>query len=98
MDELTKNKRGGFRPGSGRKPKPVEAAEFSILLETFDAEAERACIQAMIMAVKIDRSVAAFNSLMDRKHGRVTEKTESHHTIDVTRLSDDELERLAKGS
>ena len=72
-----------------------------MLLELFDAEAERRVVQAMIdRAVSRINDSAAVNAatwLWDRKYGKVTEKTESHHTIDVTRLSDEELERIAKG-
>lgn len=97
---ITKSNRGGKRQGAGRPAKIVESAQTSILLELFDSEAERAVVENMIAIAssRLDRqAVTAATWLWDRRYGRVTEKTESHHTIDVTRLSDDELERLAKG-
>jgi hypothetical protein len=102
MSEIVKkDNRGGKRPGAGRPHKVVEEAQTSILHELFDAEAERQVVEAMIKraiwSASDSASVSAATWLWDRRYGKVTEKTESHHTIDVTRLSDDELERLAKG-
>jgi hypothetical protein len=97
---VIKATRGGKRSGAGRPSKVVESAQTSILLELFDSAAEKAVVGNMIaIASGGDRqAVTAATWLWDRVYGKVTEKTESHHTIDVTRLSDDELERLAKGS
>jgi hypothetical protein len=97
---VIKANHGGKRPGAGRPPKPVEQAQTSILLELFDSEAEKAVVSNMIaIASGSDRqAVTAATWLWDRVYGPVKQKTESHHTIDVTRLSDDELERLVKGS
>jgi hypothetical protein len=103
MSEIVKkDNRGGKRIGAGRPHKAVEDATQSILLELFDERAERQIVEAMIKravwSASDSASVSAATWLWDRKYGKVTEKTESHHTIDVTRLSDDELERLVKGS
>ncbi len=100
MSEIVKKQNGGARPGAGRPRKIVEDAKTSVLLELFDAEAETRVVLNMIaIASDRDRSaVAAATWLWDRVYGPVKTKTESHHTIDVTRLSDDELERLVKGS
>jgi hypothetical protein len=98
---VIKATRGGKRPGAGRPAKVVESAQTSILLELFDSEAEKAIVANMIAIAssRLDRqSVTAATWLWDRVYGTVKTKTESHHTIDVTRLSDDELERLVKGS
>ncbi|HYE76337.1 MAG TPA: hypothetical protein VEF04_23535 [Blastocatellia bacterium] len=99
--EIVKKGSGGARRGAGRPRKIVEEMAHSVLLELFDAEAERKVIRAMIdraqSRIADGPAVQAATWLWDRKYGKVTEKTESHHTIDVTRLSDDELERLAKG-
>lgn len=96
---VVKSTKGGKRSNAGRAPKIVEAAQSSILLELFDSEAERAVVANMIAIASAPdkQAVTAATWLWDRVYGRVTEKTESHHTIDVTRLSDDELERLVKG-
>ncbi len=96
---ITKSNHGGKRPGAGRPHKVVESAQTSILLELFDSAAERDVVMNMIaIASGSDRqAVTAATWLWDRVYGPVKQKTESHHTIDVTRLSDDELERLVKG-
>jgi hypothetical protein len=95
-----------FQPGQsgnplGRPRKIVEDAQRSVLLELFDEQAERDIIAAMIARAKSrlneGAAVQAATWLWDRVYGPVKQKTESHHTIDVTRLSDDELERLVKG-
>jgi hypothetical protein len=101
MSEIVKGTRGGARPGAGRPKKIIEDAKTSVLLELFDEKAERLVVEAMIKraiwSASDSASVSAATWLWDRRYGKITEKTESHHTIDVTRLSDDELERLAKG-
>ena len=100
MSEIVKKINGGARPGAGRKRKIVEDATQSLLLELFDRDAESRIVLNMI-AIASDRDKSAVQAatwLWDRVYGKVTEKTESHHTIDVSRLSDDELERLVKGS
>lgn len=101
MSEIVKKQRGGARPGAGRPHKIVEQAQTSVLLELFDEQAEREVVEAMIARAKWSASdsasVSAATWLWDRKYGPIKTKTESHHTIDVTRLSDDELERLVKG-
>ncbi len=102
MSEIIKKQNGGARPGAGRPRKIVEEMAQSVLLELFDERAERQIVEAMIKravwSASDSASVSAATWLWDRKYGKITEKTESHHTIDVTRLSDDELERLVKGS
>lgn len=94
----TKKPRGGSRAGAGRPKKIVEEASHSVLLELFDAEAEREVISAMIARAKWSASdsasVSAATWLWDRKYGKITEKTESHVSIDVTQMTDEELERL----
>lgn len=101
MEELVK-KRGGARPGSGRKPKPVENATHSVLLELFNEQAERDIVAAMISravwSASDSASVNAATWLWDRKYGKVTDKTETKLSVDVTQLSDDELERLVNPS
>ena len=101
MSEIVKKVNGGARPGAGRKRKIVEDASQSVLLELFDREAESQIVNNMIAIAssRLERqAVQAATWLWDRRYGKITEKTESHHTIDVTRLSDDELERLVRGS
>jgi hypothetical protein len=99
MSEIVKKVNGGARPGAGRPKKIVEDAKTSVLLELFDKDAETRIVNNMI-AIASDRDKAAVQAatwLWDRVYGPIKTKTESHHTIDVTRLSDDELERLATG-
>lgn len=62
----------------GRPPKVVEDATQSILLTVFDAEAERAVIEAQIDIAKTRGmgSTAAATWLWDRKYGKVKEQVE----------------------
>lgn len=70
---------GGKRPGSGRPRKVVEAAEQSVLLELFNADAERDVVANMIALASMPskQAVSAAAWLWDRKYGKVTEKVES---------------------
>lgn len=74
--------RGGARPGSGRKPKPIEDRERSILLELYDAAAEREVISNIISIAKGKSAgpgmspITAANWLDERKHGKLVERVE----------------------
>lgn len=77
---------GRFQPGNpggpGRPKKIVEDAQHSILLELFDADAERAIVANMITNAKRKGSLAAPSAisaatwLWDRKYGKVKEQLE----------------------
>lgn len=79
MSDGRKNN-GGRRPGAGRKPKPVEDAQHSVLLALFDAEAERRVVAAQIAKAETGDTPAA-TWLWDRKYGRVKDQVEA--TADV---------------
>lgn len=96
-----------FQPGKsgnplGRPRKVVEEAKRSVLLELFNEDAERRIIQAMIdraiSRINDSAAVSAATWLWDRKYGKVTEKNETHLSVDVTQLSDEELERIVNPS
>lgn len=75
--------KGGKRPGAGRKKRIVEDASQSVLFALFDEKAEREATQRMIQIAKTgeDRTaIAAYNSLMDRKYGKATEKVKQDTT------------------
>lgn len=88
-------KRGGRRPGSGRKPKPIEDAQHSVLLEAFDAEAERAVVLNMIEIAKSQNPapgcspVAAATWLWDRKYGKPKDRVEASGGITIKVVYDD---------
>lgn len=71
-----------FQPGQsgnprGRPPKPVEDAKHSVLLELFDADAERAVIKNMLAKAKSRRDPAAVSAatwLWERKYGKVPDQ------------------------
>lgn len=73
---------GGARPGAGRKPKPIEDAQQSILFELFDEAAERAIVGNMIANAKrkgvmaAPSAISAATWLWDRKYGKVKEHLE----------------------
>lgn len=94
MSDGRKNN-GGRRPGSGRKPKPVEDAQQSILLAAFDAEAEKAVVENMIDIAKSKNPapgcspVAAATWLWDRKYGKIKDQVEASGGITIKVIYDD---------
>ena len=78
---------GGARPGAGRKPKPVEDAQTSVLLRLFDEKAEEGVVKAVIRKAR-QGDVAAATWLWDRKYGKVKEQVEQRTdmTIRVIRV------------
>lgn len=84
-------KNGGRRSGTGRKPKIVESAEHSVLLEIFDAEAERQVVAAQIRIAVTGGmgSTAAATWLWDRKYGKVKDQVEQSGDI-IIRVKYDE--------
>ena len=69
----TSGTHGGARPGAGRKPKIVEDAQQSVLARVFNEKEEELSVKAMIRQAK-KGDVAAFNTLMDRKYGKVPQQ------------------------
>jgi hypothetical protein len=73
---------GGRRSNSGRKSKPVEDAQRTLISELYDEQAERAVIENIISIAR-GRSagpgmspITAANWLDERKHGKLTERVE----------------------
>lgn len=79
---------GRFQPGNpggpGRPPKVVEDARHSVLLEVFNAAAERAVVQAMLRVAK-KGDVSAATWLWDRKYGKVKDVIDQETVIRVVR-------------
>jgi hypothetical protein len=67
---------GGARPGAGRKPKPIEDAQQSVLLELFNETEERAVVLNMLSIAKrkgplnATSAISAATWLWDRKYGK----------------------------
>jgi hypothetical protein len=78
MSDGRKNN-GGRRPGAGRKPKPVEDAQHSVLLTLFDADAERRVVLNLIELASTPNpaAVSAAKELFDRKYGIVKDTVET---------------------
>lgn len=88
---------GGARPGAGRKPKPVEDAQHSVLLALFDEQAERDVVQNMIAIAKMrggfgasPAAIQAATWLWERKYGRITETTRNDTTQRIIVVYDDD--------
>ena len=91
-------KNGGKRPGSGRKPKPIEDKSQSVLVELFDEDAERLVITNMIALASLEtkQAVPAATWLWDRKYGKLGDRSTNLNITpeQLTELSDKELDQL----
>lgn len=89
---------GGKRPGSGRKPKPVEDKSQSVLAELFNEAAERMVIINMIALASVESksAVPAASWLWDRKYGKLADRTANLNITpeQLAETSDHELEEL----
>jgi hypothetical protein len=91
--------RGGKRPGAGRKPGAVskQKRELAALAKEHASDA----LQVLITIAKKGESeaarVSAANSILDRGYGKAPQAMKhsgSIGTYDLTKLSEDELDRL----
>lgn len=100
-----KTGRGGYRPGSGRKPGKVSAAKKAISEEAKQhAEAAlKALVDIAVNGTNEGARVSAANALLDRGYGRPTQSldhTSSDGTmtpkasIDASKLSDAALSEI----
>jgi hypothetical protein len=89
---------GGARAGAGRKPDPLKALLQELLDKAVDAEAWGEIFKVLACRAQAG-DIKAAGMLLDRKFGRAPqtieiEGGESEHTLDIGRLSDEELDRL----
>lgn len=100
---MAKNQRGGKRPGAGRPKGAVSRATKAqrATLTELAREHTSTALNVLVEVAKRGESdsarVAAANALLDRAYGKPKQAHEhsgSIGTYDLTKLSDDELDRL----
>ena len=69
----TKSKRGGARPGSGRKPAHIEA-DLQALMDTAWPQDERIAVVQALHTAALSGNVQAATALLDRALGKPVER------------------------